>query len=224
MEAGCLFPGGHSNPYLVLPLLPSLGSVITGIPHHLPFLFISFFHQNMAAENGPDTLFSAQVNFLLYYFFFFFNLLILFYFAPKPHCICECSHRSGSSAASLKSDFPFCHKFLHFPVHLLCWESNRVLWMNYLVLFCWCRWVGKVQKNWSELGQRWQGLMQRVKNLDTALLPFPPWAGVELWARIQFNKYNLIKFIKLYNLKSYNLISFNKIGSYQCLCLTETLI
>lgn len=96
----------------------------------------SFFHQNMAAENGPDTLFSAQVNFLLYYLYIFFNLLILFYFAPKPHCICECSHRSGSSAASLKSDFPFCHKFLHFPVHLLCWESNRVLWMNYLVLFC----------------------------------------------------------------------------------------
>lgn len=90
-EAGCLFPGGHS---LVQPLLPSLGSVITGIPHHPPslFVFISFFHQNMAAGNGPDTLFTAQVNIILF---------------CTQASLCECSQGSGSSAALSKVRFSF---------------------------------------------------------------------------------------------------------------------
>lgn len=111
--------------------------------------------------------------------------------------LCECYTGLAPLLPSLRSDFPFCHKFLHFPAH---WESTGslrffglIIWSCFVHLDIWPVWENAEKVEWAG-AQSWQGLIQRAKNLETALLPSPPWANLELWAKChKIAKYHFIK-------------------------------
>lgn len=133
------------------------------------------------------------------------------YCPSKYYFILLCG--SGSSAASTKVRFflSAINSFTSLPTFSAGKAIGSLGCFGLIIWSCLVD-VGKLGRCAEELewtgAERWQGLIQRVKNLGTALPPFPPWAGVQLWARMPWNSQ----------------ISFHKIGFYQCLCLIETLI